>query len=488
MKNGLKLLTRNYLSAFLIIIFFLFSAFANAEEPIVIIDNGASEESGQSTPIDSGAVSMQESQEPAETADLAAADPSILTEENTTGPDSGTDGTQASPAAADSAETPANSETDADSAAGATEQIGEPQVLGLDESFADDPSNTDVAGEIVSGPSATEHWVSTGFVRDLAITRLSALGLWLMDRSADPSSAGRDDGPDTGAQFLPSGRFATDKNLSICAVVANPVDLAQTSVSAEIFYPDNIAFGRAGQSGCGLKQGETVLTRLDMPAGQNLACAQIREQNNNLPAWYNSAEGGWPYGYDTICGDSGYLASGQAAVFCGPASLAYDDPAGTYRVKISAQHSAADIAAESRFEYLALTVFENDFEAVQYGPVKASQWKIVLGDKIWGGGQPTARNIGNTNLRVKIWQNDFGLGQSESGWNIRYEARVGESGTFTVYEPEKSGLLPEILPVGQSSSLDFGVLIEKFPSAGTVFSGQMLLTAEAAPFPLCALN
>jgi len=114
--------------------------------------------------------------------------------------------------------------------------------------------------------------------------------------------------------------------------------------------------------------------------------------------------------------------------------------------------------------------------------------KIVLGDKIWGGGQPTARNIGNTNLRVKIWQNDFGLGQSESGWNIRYEARVGESGTFTVYEPEKSGLLPEILPVGQSSSLDFGVLIEKFPPAGTVFSGQMLLTAEAAPFPLCALN
>lgn len=492
MKIGLKLKTKNYFSAFLILIFFLASAFASAEEPLVIIDNGGTE------PAPSADANSPASQEPAASVDSGADDPAVLTSENNGDNNVEIVQNQENSPASDNPETIVSDQSNEQSAigtteqtengAGTTEQSDEPIVLGLDQSFSNGANDSALGAETPEVPGPSEHWVSTGFVRDLAIARLSVLGLWPMNRSADPSVAGRDDGPDAGAQFLPSGHYATDKNLAICAIIADPADLAAASVSAEIFYPDNIVFGRAGLSGCGLKQGEAVLTRLEPVAGEDLACAKIREQNNNLPAWYNSPDGAWPYGYDTICGDSGYLASGQAAVFCGPASLAYDDPAGFYRVKIAAQNNGATVAADSRFEYLALTVFENDFAAVQYGPVKTNQWKIVLGDKLWGSGQPTARNIGNTNLRVKIWQNDFGLGRSESGWNIRYEARVGESGAFTVYEPEKSGLLPAILAVGQSSSLDFGVLIEKFPPAGTAFSGQMLLTAEAAPFPVCEPN
>ena len=116
--------------------------------------------------------------------------------------------------------------------------------------------------------------------------------------------------------------------------------------------------------------------------------------------------------------------------------------------------------------------------------------KVLGGNDVFlaGDGRPTLRNIGNTRLEISIRQNDMGLGQSEKGWNLTYQARVGFEAAFTNYWPEEWAILAGLINLGQTSPLDLAIEVLKFPeiAVGEHYAGRLSLNAQAAPQLLCA--
>lgn len=330
------------------------------------------------------------------------------------------------------------------------------------------------------------HEVITGIIRSLDISNLSLVAQWqMLGQKADGEYSGEDDSPESGAQILPSGQYQVNKAAAICALVADTVVLdSSLSVKAAINYPKDIAKSETAlgeKTGCGQLKSEITLTRLGQDEGVGLVCDEIRNSNNNLITWNYSNESQIAYSFEQVCGLDGYLAKQTAAVFCGEIELSYDDPAGEYQARISAQNNNSTKTLENKFQYLELTNFENDFSQVQYGLVKLNEWKLLTGDLVWGNsGLPTVRNTGNTRLQIRVAQNDFGLGKTGDQWNIAYQARVGEKAIFTNYFPEEIAALKDYLELGQSAKVDFGALITKFPetSKDAAFAGTMTLTGE----------
>lgn len=330
---------------------------------------------------------------------------------------------------------------------------------------------------------------TTGVVRSLGINQLTILAQWQMsDEKENENYLGKDNSAEAGGQFLPSGRYQVDKPLVICALAARTDGLADTnSLKANINYPENVAAGKdeAGNKlGCGQLKNELSLNKLNQDQSGRLVCGDIRNNNNNLIAWNLSPEEKIAYNFEQICGQEGYLAKNQAAVFCGQAALSYKDPAGQYKVIVEAQdNGGVNNIFENTFNYLELTTFENDFTSIQYGPTKQNEIKILAGDLAWGEGTgPTISNNGNTRLQIKIWQNDFGLGKTDGAWNIAYQARAGDNPDFINYEPEQTTALKDIIDLGVTTKMDFSVLIKRFPEANSDsnFAGSMTLSADKA--------
>ena len=111
-------------------------------------------------------------------------------------------------------------------------------------------------------------------------------------------------------------------------------------------------------------------------------------------------------------------------------------------------------------------MFENDFTSFQYTRVAQNKFKITQGDSIWGNSfRPTVRNIGNTRLQIKIWQNDFNLGKTNGIWNLEYKARVGKDAEWLSYFPEQTAYLKNPLNLGEITNIDLGILIKKYSEA-----------------------
>mgnify|MGYP001601710087 CR=1 FL=1 len=352
-----------------------------------------------------------------------------------------------------------------------------------------DNSANNVAGasEIAASGNLILHEILTGIIRGADIKGLTVLAQWqMLNEKANGNYLGADESALSGAQFLPSGQFAINKPLAVCALVADaggPADL--NSLSAAINYPAEIAkaVNQAGEiNGCGQLKTKFNLEKLDPLEAVALVCDKLRNNNNNLLAWGSDKTDNLVYSYEHLCGQDGLLVKQAAALYCAETILAYDDPAGDYMVKINAKNNnGAEVTGENYLKYLELTTFENDFSEILYGPVKINELKILEGDLAWNEATlPTVRNTGNTRAQIKIWQNDFGLGKTNGDWNLNYQARVGGGADFISYPPEQTTALNNILELSQTAKMDFTILINKFPelNSGSAYWGKMLLAAD----------
>lgn len=343
---------------------------------------------------------------------------------------------------------------------------------------------------LLAGPSlAVAETVSTGLTQDTsggANPIVKAKWEANVDKYTDDSTS-------AGAQFNPSGVKDQNKTIALCAVVTDPDGLADIdAVYADVFYPVNVDLGAhhvalddQSGDGCGGLMQEDTLTRLTKEAGIELFCNQVRNNNNNLPT-FNTG-----FDYDEICGETGELQKDTAAVYCGQKDISYEDPAGNYEVWAVAQDkNGLQDVLENHFTYLPLTAFETDFNQVLYGNVRLNTHKIISGDKTWSPlnqGPASVRNVGNTRLKMKVWQNDMGLGKTDGNWNVRYDARVGSAASYANYWPETTTTLNDPLDLSELDEMDFSIDISKFPPThvGTSYTGTMTLTASSYAHLTC---
>lgn len=299
------------------------------------------------------------------------------------------------------------------------------------------------------------------------------------DRYTDAST-------DAGAQLLPSGQYQVNKTVAMCAIVTDPDGLADIkNVYADVFYPEGVALGAShvalpdqSGEGCGAFMQEDSLTRLDKAEGINLFCNLVRNSNNNLPT-FNTG-----YDYDEICATDGELQKDTAAVYCGTKEISYEDPSGDYKVwAIGQDANGLQGILENHFTYLPVTAFQTDFTSVSYGSVRLNTHKIISGNLTWGDGKASVRNVGNTRLNMTVWQNDMGLGKTDGLWNVKYDARVGSTASYAVYNPEVTTTLEKSLDLSELNEMDFSIDISKFPPThvGDSYIGSMTLGATFAP-------
>ena len=349
--------------------------------------------------------------------------------------------------------------------------------------------------------------VSTGFVPVMGGGEAPIVKVkWEMNRTAERPNAfgenGTDDVPDQpGAQFLPSGEYAVDKQIWVCAVATDPEGLADVAaVYADIYYPDTVAFHYGsddpdtGELGCGMQLNyEIELQRItDEQEAWDLFCTDVRNNNSGvLPAFADT------YDFDEMCLPDGELTKGTAAVYCKYMDLDYEDPAGMYTVDVHAV-DAGGIKSNhviNDMEYLPVTAFETDFDAISYGNVKLDTHKEINGDLTWydqcdrAMNLASVRNVGNTRLFMTVEQDDMNLGQTENGeltWNVHWDARVGSDAPFSYFDPfDDPAVLEDILDLSELEEMDFSILVDKFPTDIDNYSGVMTLGALQAPFRIC---
>lgn len=336
---------------------------------------------------------------------------------------------------------------------------------------------------------------------------------WEMNdtKGTDGKWLGTDDSTALHSQFNAPGVWNGTMNYAVCAIVTDPNGVADIAgVYADIYYPEAKALHElnpstdvhldtaagaqdVGQGACGAFIEENTLLQLSKTDGYELFCNKIKNNNNNLPKFFDA------YNYSEICAADGELMKEKAYVYCDSKTLSYEDVAGDYKVRITAQDKAGNnsIVGQNKFDYLPFTGFERDFTAVSYGQVLLNTHQIISGDMTWGATtDPSIRNVGNTRLWMKVAQDDMALGQSSSVWNVQYDARVGNNeADWKIYSPfgfkpaiPTSGQytqLEDILDLSEMEEMDFSILVTKWPDANTSYQGGMWLNAVPAPARIC---
>lgn len=85
-----------------------------------------------------------------------------------------------------------------------------------------------------------------------------------------------------------------------------------------------------------------------------------------------------------------------------------------------------------------------------------------------------------------IKQDDMGLGTTDGQWNVWYDVRVGSNlEDWKVFAPDQVKRLEDILDLSEVEEMDFSILVKKFPSTQTEWSGNMWLGARSAAFRQC---
>lgn len=343
----------------------------------------------------------------------------------------------------------------------------------------------------VAGPlmAVADTSIGTGFTRSSTGGQKPIVKVkWEMD-GPYTSLKGTDAQTVAKAQLNPTGKYQQGKNVAICAIVTDPDGMADIdSVYGDVFYPQTISLGpnhETGRQGCGEMVGtECRMTKLSKDNGFSLFCTKIRNNNNNLPV-FNSG-----FDYDDVCAVDGELMKETAYVYCCDKMLSYEDPSGDYRVLVFAQdkNGVSSDPLENYMTYLDLTAFEVDFSSILYGEVKLNTHKIVNGNINFGDNLATVRNVGNTRLQMNVKQNDMGLGKTGDAWNVRYDARVGNSAAdWQNYFPEELIALKKPLNLSETNEMDFSIDVYKFPATnpGPTYNGSMTLGAKKADHLIC---
>jgi len=172
------------------------------------------------------------------------------------------------------------------------------------------------------------------------------------------------------------------------------------------------------------------------------------------------------------------LNESTAYVYKVTGELTYCQVAGNYRVSYIAYDIKDNPSArlENHFCYVPTAGIEIDFTSVDYETVDLHYWKVVSGDyKMDTPLKPTVRGIGNTNVKLKVYQDDMGLGTTGGNYNVKYKARMDE-GTYVEYDPYEEATLNEVLPRCTVEKLDFGILVDKAYGGAGTYTGSMTIT------------
>lgn len=313
-----------------------------------------------------------------------------------------------------------------------------------------------------------------------------------------------------GAQFKPSGVSQEDKTITVCGIASSSTgDFTKLDgVYADIYYPTTVALGpnhEDARQGCGQKITQCRMQKIDRTLGYNLFCGNIQQNNSSLLTWEGTEA------FAEFCASQGAheLNQDKAAVYCCEHTLSYEDPAGKYNTVVIAQDGNLSDSLSNQFQYLSTPSYAVDFTEINYGnDVQLLTNKDVNGDFTMsnGDGKPTVQNLGNTRLRMVVWQDDMGFGKTGGNagtWDVNYGARVVDlngSTDMITYEPidyktdptnlgsfgltTGTQLLKE-LNLSQTDKMDFRVLVKKWlkDNTGTditSYSGNLRLAAYAA--------
>jgi len=179
------------------------------------------------------------------------------------------------------------------------------------------------------------------------------------------------------------------------------------------------------------------------------------------------------------------LDEGLALLYFGTAELSYCQPGGYYYVGATAYDKLGNQAdyLYNDFWYIPTSAVQIDFSSVDYSPVHVGTHKVVGGD--WDmntPSKPTVRNIGNTPVILSVKQSDMDFGQTGGQWNVQFDARMGDDGTYVYYSPFTETTIPGVLSLCHQNKLDFSILASKGAS-GYTYTGWMKIYASISGSP-----
>jgi hypothetical protein len=175
-----------------------------------------------------------------------------------------------------------------------------------------------------------------------------------------------------------------------------------------------------------------------------------------------------------------------ALLYVGHFYLDYCQPGGYYTVAIRA-HDTMNAWSDylyNYFWYIPTTAVRLDFTSINYGDVSVCVNKWIGGDGVMSMGdqKPTAKNIGNTPVDLYVWQDDMDFGQTDSSWNVEFDARLTADGNIVTYDPYKDAAghkgvrIPGYIKLCTQEKLDFSIHVKKGES-GYQYSGKMCISA-----------
>lgn len=300
----------------------------------------------------------------------------------------------------------------------------------------------------------------------------------------------------SGAQFNPPGEKCGLKTITYYAIVTDEEDMGDVDqVYVDVFHPA----GSPPPYCCydGPQAGGNPLFKYEVPMSkvtdQSTMLALLAAADDADLVTFQEITTGEYYDYDEIVSEKD-----SCAIWSGSMVIDYEQPAGDYTVKCFAidHNSNLSPVLQNTFEYVATPLLEVDFSSINYGSCNLHQHKMVPGNLIWetdingdpvpaGSGEAakaTIRNIGNTWASPSITQDDMGFGQDINGWNVSFDARMGNDDTYNVvYDPEETVTLSNYLDLSTLEELDFSILIDKGYSTEE-YEGTMVIEAVEVAF------
>lgn len=188
------------------------------------------------------------------------------------------------------------------------------------------------------------------------------------------------------------------------------------------------------------------------------------------------------------------LVEGNAELYMGCEIIHNHQPAGDYRVDVSAASGSAwSSIVTNDLTFAELNSFLLDFTGINYGQVAVGYEKQIDGDNIFcTEAKPTVWNNGNTYIKLNVAQNDAGFGQRSVGgqlvWNVHWAARLGneDQGTKMMYDPNQDPVeLPELLIMCTPTKLDFFILVDKAPQGDGLYEGTLTIGSTAQEWVFC---
>jgi len=278
-----------------------------------------------------------------------------------------------------------------------------------------------------------------------------------------------------GSQFLPTCVYNTYKTITYYFVGKDPLGKANLkSPFVQVFYPVASWMGGVEKYQFSLVE---VPNAIEAAALFDTAiAANLVTLDANTNAAFVHEE----------------LIQGTSVLYTATADLYYEDPSGDYTVKafIYNGNNQADVL-ENTFLYVPTTCFEVDNSAVSYGPVTPNVPQYSDGDTLFspGDNKMTVRNLGNTNMQVKIGQDDMGFGQTMAGaWKVYFDGRMGFAPARLDFNPaafkgqiySATTVLPGIVAHSSNEKPDSSIHVSIVPPGA--YSGSMVLGSVIVPY------